>query len=126
MWVAPKSWVSSDIIADPAAELNRLEGNCKAIYDLLTPYTIIGAQTHKTDWAAATEITLASMQNIEDNIRAFYDMYALAFTASVWSGIVVADYQLLSYWETKLAAMYVQASALAATIRLCGSFNCGE
>ena len=125
-WGGVKSWVSSDTIAAPETELNRIEGNIKAIYDLLTPYTIVAAQTHKVDWAQTDYPTTAQAKNIDDNIKAFYDLYCLTFTGQDWTGIVFADWRQLNYWETKIQTMYTQALALEATIRLCGSFNCGE
>lgn len=126
-WVTPKSWVSTDIIADPAAELNRIEGNCKAVYDLLAMFSVMSAQTHKTDWSfPASEITTALEKNTDDNIAVFADLCGLTFTARDWAGVIFADYRLMNEWELTLALCYALVLSIMDSLRYCGTFSCGE
>lgn len=125
-WITPKSWVSSDTIADPAAELNRIEGNTKYLYDLLVTFALIAAQTHKTDWVMANEISTAQAKNIDDNLHAMADMYALPFTHRDWTGVVVADYRVWNEWENVLAAVKPIADSVGNQLIYCGTFYAGE
>lgn len=125
-WVSPKSWVSSDIIADPAAELNRIEGNTKYLYDLLAVFALIAAQTHKLDWVMTDYSTAAQAQNIDDNLREMAEMYGLPFTARDWTGVVVADYRLWNEWESLLAAVKPIADNAGNQLVYCGTFYSGE
>lgn len=125
-WVAPKSWVSSDTIADPAAELNRIEGNTKYLYDLLAVFALIAAQTHKLDWVMTDYPTAAQSQNIDDNLRAMAEMYGLPFTARDWTGVVVADYRVWNEWESLLAAVKIIVDYLPGQFIYCGTLYAGE
>lgn len=125
-WVAPKSWVSSDIIADPASELNRIEGNTEYLYDLLVTWALLDAQTHKTDWSIPTEITTALAKRIDDNLHALADAYGLAYTTRDWTGIVIADYRVWNEWEAVCAALYDWATNGGNQLIYCGTLYAGE
>lgn len=125
-WSTPKTWARTDIIAEPHTELNRIEGNCKYIYDLYIVWAGIPAQTHKTDWAQTSIPTTAQAKNIDDNIRNFAAAAGLAYTTRDWGSIVKADNLLLNEWEDTLAAMKPIADLAAASLDYCGTLYTGE
>lgn len=107
------------------SDLNRIEQNCKHLFEELTDLGYdIGVIIKENEWLYEDFPVLSEIDRIRLNVKLLCDVFLI--TSDLDFGNIYLDYDNANRIEQLLLFVYNTLQNLFTGLRYCGTFNCGQ